>query len=445
MMRALGLAVVLAACAMLLAGAACAADPAPTLFVSPTGSDSGSCTKAAPCASLDKAYRTAKPGEAVEIAAGTYPPQTINVDVAKVSAAADVILQPAAGATVTIAGDLVMLGSHAVIRGLHLHFLYSQAVRGPNTSNHVTFENLDGAAFLVGPNRDITIQGGDWGPNTGPGTQEDKIGPDGGIPNQWPTNIVLDGVYVHDQNSNDLSVEHMGGLFLVSGGPITIRNSRFERNVVYDIQVQDFTNPDCCGQTYGPVHDVLLENNVFLHPVTSLGEGAGDDRQPEVQLDPRGGCWVNWTVRRNSFENGIALGFDRPPCFQNVTVSRNFGPALGPQCFAGAAGLVFQQNFWRGAGCSSADGVVPFGYALSGTSLAPAGTAAAAVRKIFALAARPLKVAAIAKAMGRAWPAARVAGILKDTTYRGNAFGPDGAQPALVDAKTWTKSRRALR
>jgi hypothetical protein len=47
--------------------------------------------------------------------------------------------------------------------------------------------------------------------------------------------------------------------------------------------------------------------------------------------------------------------------------------------------------------------------------------------------------------MGRAWPAARVAGILKDTTYRGNAYGPDGAQPALVDAKTWTKSRRALR
>jgi hypothetical protein len=445
-MRLFVLAALAAAVCTLLAGAACAADPPATLFVSPSGSDAGSCTKAAPCASFDRAYRTAKPGEVVELAGGTYPPQTVAVDPSKVSAASDVILQPAPGATVSIAGDLTMLGSHAVIRGVKLRFLVSQATRGAQTSNHVTFQNLDGAAFLVGPNRDITIKGGDWGPNTGPGTQENKIGPDGGIPSQWPTNIVLDGVYVHDQNSNDLSVEHMGGLFLVSGGPITIRNSRFERNVVYDVQVQDFTSPDCCGMTFGAVHDVLLEGNVFMHPVTSLPEGAGDDRQPEVQMDVRhGGCWVNWTIRRNSFENGLAVGLDAPPCFQNVVVSRNFGPALGPQCFPGASGLVWQQNFWRGAGCSTADGVAPFGYALSGSTLQPSGTAAAAVRKVFALAARGSKVAQIAKSLGRAWPRTRVSAVLRDVTYRGNAYGPPGAQPALVDAKTWNASRKALR
>jgi hypothetical protein len=449
-MRPLGFALLAAACCTLLAGAATAAAPVATLFVSPGGSDAGGCTKTAPCASFDKAYRTAKPGEVVELAGGTYPPQSVGVDQSKVAAAADVILQPAAGATVTIEGDLVMRGSHAVFRGIKLRFLYSEAVRGANTSNHVTFENLDGAAFLVGPNRNITIKGGDWGPNTGPGTEENKVGPDGGIPGQYPQNIVLDGLYVHDQNSTDLTTEHMGGLFLISGGPVTLRNSHFARNVVYNVQVQDFTSPECCGMTFGPMHDVLIEGNVFEHPVTSLPEGAQNDRQPELQLDPRhGACWSNWTIRRNSFENGLALGLDGQPCFANVTVSGNLGPALGAQCFAGVPGLSWDRNLWRGKGCGPTDGTVPYGYSFDGAALQPNGVPAAAVRRIFAKAASGSTLAQIASGLrhdlGRSWTLQRVLAILQDDVYRGGRIGPPGAQPALADAKTWRASRKALK
>jgi hypothetical protein len=323
-------------------------------------------------------------------------------------------------------------------------------VRGANTSNHVTFQNLDGAGFLVGPNRDITIKGGDWGPNTGPGTQENKVGPDGDIPGQWPQNIVLDGLLIHDQNSTDLSNEHMGGLFLVSGGPLTLRNSRFRGNVVYDVQVQDFTSPECCGMSFGPVHDMLIEGNVFEHPVTSIPEGAQNDRQPELQLDPRhGSCWSNWTIRRNSFENGLALGLDGPPCFSRVTVSGNVGGAIGVDCFPGAAGLTWDRNLWRKP-CGATDGTVPYGYAFDGAALQPAGATATAVRRVFTRAAASRTtlaqvVAGLRRELGRSWTKARVLAILQDDTYRGGRIGPPGVQPALVDAKTWVASRKALR
>src|SRR3954447_20854621 len=51
--------------------------PQPSFFVSSTGSDQAPCTKAAPCLTLSRAYFTAKPGQIVEIAAGTYPQQEI--------------------------------------------------------------------------------------------------------------------------------------------------------------------------------------------------------------------------------------------------------------------------------------------------------------------------------------------------------------------------------
>src|SRR5947208_2161862 len=67
--------VCVAACASAVSAAPAAA-PA-TLFVSPAGSDSGSCSSAQPCRSLNAAYRLARPGQVVEILAGHYPAQTL--------------------------------------------------------------------------------------------------------------------------------------------------------------------------------------------------------------------------------------------------------------------------------------------------------------------------------------------------------------------------------
>jgi chitodextrinase len=342
---------------------ACPPPSSANVYVSPSGSDSNACTQAAPCKTFDRAYRVAQPGDTIQLAGGTYPDQTINVDTSKVGASADVVFQPAATATVTINGDLNVYGSHIDFRGsaspynIKLHNLEVIGTAGSNTANHDTFENLDGAGFEIGPTSFITIKGGDWGPNYvcgGGGTVENKIGPDGAIMNQWPTNIVLDGLYIHDQNSEDLNNCHMGGLFLVSGGPITLQNSVFSQNVVYQIQIQDFTNASCCGMDFGPPHDLTIQNNWFGPPVTGLADPGGDqanDNQPELQFDTRNStCWKNILIRNNSVTNGIDMSFDNPSCYQNVRVVGNVG-GIQP-CFSG---VVFGYNAWVGGTCASTD------------------------------------------------------------------------------------------
>jgi hypothetical protein len=359
-----------------------------TVYVAPNGLDAGVCTQAAPCASFDFAYHLAAPGATIEIAGGTYPAQTVNVDLTKLDATSDVVFQPAAGATVQIDGDLTMYGSHAIFRNLRLHKLVSDALEGALTSHDVTFENLQGETFNIGPNYRISIVGGDWGPSlachardsafdpstwcpTGSphaaegndgnaGDWENHIGPDGTIPAQWPHEIVVSGTRIHDQNSTDLDAMHTGGLFVISGYDIAIRNTVFQKNAVYDLQVQDFTSPDCCGMTYGPPHDVVIENNWFGAPVRGVNDPGGDtfnDNQPDVQLDPRhGACWSNWLIRYNSFSNGLALGLDGNACFDNVRVVGNVGEAPGdPQCFTGAAGLTWDHNAWLGGTCGATD------------------------------------------------------------------------------------------
>jgi hypothetical protein len=360
-----------------------------TVYVAPNGLDAGVCAKAAPCGSFDYAYHVATPGATIEIAGGTYPAQTVNVDLTKLDATSDVVFQPAAGATVQIDGDLTMYGSHAVFRNLKLQKLVSQATQGDALTSHdVVFENLDGETFNIGPNYRITIKGGDWGPSlacharestyapatwcpagsphatTGndgnAGDWENHVGPDGNIVSQWPHDIVITGARIHDQNSTDLDAMHTGGLFLISGHDIAIRNTVFQQNAVYDLQVQDFTSPDCCGMTYGPPHDVVIENNWFGAPVRGVNDPGGDtfnDQQPELQLDPRNGaCWTNWLIRYNSFVNGVAPGLDSGACFDNVRLVGNVGEAPGPaQCFTGAPGLTWDHNAWLGGTCDATD------------------------------------------------------------------------------------------
>ena len=376
------------------------------VFVSPSGSDTALCTKKDPCASWDRAYHLADPGERIEVDGGTYPAQMITVDPSKVDAPADVTFEPYNGKQVEIAGNLVVYGSHIVFdggkKGFRIRKLESNAVPGPLTSNHVAFVNLDGENFNIGPNRYITIQRGDWGPsiachargsaydpstwcpagtpyaktgNDGEvGDWESHIGPDGNIPNQVPENIVLDGLYIHDQNSLDLEGMHTGGLFLISGGPITIRNTKFARNVVYDIQIQDFSTPDCCGMKYGAVHDLTLENNFFGAPVQPLPDNTVNDQQPEVQFDPRNGdIWRNILIRFNSFDNGFWWADGSVPVFDNVRVVGNISDALAywNGCWYPAAGLSYGSNVWANGGtCGPTDiaiGALPYVDASAGS------------------------------------------------------------------------------
>ena len=317
------------------------------------GSDNGRCLARRPCLTFNRAYRAARPGDTVVIGGGTYPPQTVAVDPTKVHATANVTFEPAQDARVIIAGDLHMLGSHAVFQAapgtgdFRMRYLYSDATDGPDTSTHVSFDFLRGAAFQIGPNADITIHGGQWGPNecgSNPSI-EPSITPLYSDPGREPTHIVLDGLHIFGQSSPDLQECHIGGLSVVSVNGLVLRNTVFSRDMVYDMAVGDFT------KQFGNPRNVVIENNVFGAPVAQ--DKVTDDGQPELQTeDP--GVYQNWLVRFNSFKNGIALNFDGGAIFQGSRVVGNIGSRA--DCRADGPGVQWAYNLWVGGRCGPTDG-----------------------------------------------------------------------------------------
>ena len=150
------------ACAGAAAGPSKAS--ASVLYIAPTGSDAGRCSSASsPCLTLDRAYHVARPGDTVQLAAGSYTEQGINPDPTKDAATADVTFEPAQGATVSFPGNLIVKGSHVVLRSapgslnFKVNIVWAQA-----PAHHVRFERLDGATFQIFGSSNVTV----WWPST---------------------------------------------------------------------------------------------------------------------------------------------------------------------------------------------------------------------------------------------------------------------------------------
>ena len=280
-----------------------------------------------------------------------------------------------------------------------------------------------------------------------------RIGPNGAVKRSWPTNILLDGVTVHDQNSLDPFNMHSGGLFLVSGRGLRIENSLFYGNIVYDVFAQDFTTPTCCGMTYGPFRDVTIVKNRFRAPVNAALQAGGngwtsriENELPEIQLDPRNRrAWQDWRIARNSFDNGIL--FEGDPAFRNVSVTTNIGGRA--DCYPRKAGFKWADNVMQST-CASVR--IPWGYVQRRGVLVPDPLAANSVKRVFALAAAGNGTERIARTLrtrntaapGR-WTAPHVARILSERFYLGRVVGPNGAHPPLVSAAEWKRAQQGLR
>jgi hypothetical protein len=294
---------------------------------------------------MNRAYALAQPGQTVELAGGSYGPQTISYQSSKSSAGSYVTFQPAAGATVTINGDLENRAAWVRVVGLHATGVLKPAERGPNAHN-VVYDHLNAPAFMIGPGHDITFSNSDIGPQADCG-YENVIGPDGAIAGAVPYNITVVGNYIHDQNGdNPVSGCHFGGLFLIAGHDMTFARNTFARNVVYDIQVQNFT-----GVYGGTPSNVTIENNWFVGPVEWLPQDTTFDRQPNVQLDCRANAcsYSNWLIRFNSFYAGVSLAFDGSTTLSNVRVVGN----VGRSSYGCQAGASFAYNLWLSDACGS--------------------------------------------------------------------------------------------
>jgi hypothetical protein len=356
--------------------------PAPSRFVSPGGSDSGSCTRASPCASWNRAYQVARPGEVIQIAGGQYPEQDIapraatqNLSPGCTPAATSkcIVLQPAPGATVAVSGAISVRGSSVWIRGSAspaggipsrgrtfsinvAGYVDTEATSNSVYPDHVIVQGVKANSFGIFNAQTATFRDMDIGPATagagcgiveGPGF-ENKIGFGGGITVE-PTNVTLDRMLIHNQNRNAdgaASDCHFGGLFVVTVDGLTIKNSVFSQNAVYNIQVQNFSGP--------PAQNVRIENNWFGCPVQWLydtargGEGACDG-QVDIQFNAAS-LFRNWLIRFNSLAAGIGqyvpgAGYENVRIVGNVTAG-----------FSGCySGITFAYNASGGRTCATTD------------------------------------------------------------------------------------------
>ena len=365
-----------------VSAAAPAAAGAPSRFVSPGGSDGGSCTRAAPCRSWDRAYQVARPGEIVQVAGGQYPEQDISPrsstrnlspGCAPATTSKCIVFQPAPRARVSVAGPITIRGSSIWIRGnvtptggipsrgrnysITLQgFVDTEATSESVFPDHVIVEGVKAISFGVFNTKTATFRDMDVGPATvgggcritqGPGF-ENKIGLGGGITVE-PTNVTIDRVIIHNQNRNEDGANsdcHFGGLFVVTVDGLTIRNSVFSQNAVYNIQVQNFSGP--------PAQDVRIENNWFGCPVGWLYDTAnGGERACDGQVDIQfnaASLFQNWLIRYNSLAAGIGQ-YVPGASYQNVRIVGNVTGGFS-DCYQG---MTFAYNASEGRTCGATD------------------------------------------------------------------------------------------
>lgn len=305
--------------------------PKASVFVAPDGSDEGGCTKKAPCLTFAAAYATAKPGEIVEIAGGTYPGQTIQASLSKPSGPA-VVFRPALTATVTLTEELRVEATYVDFRRMSMPDWYAGS-----TAHHVTFRDIDAGMFYITGANNVSVYGGDYGPQSGLESQIKACG-DCTSP---PKNILIDGAYFHDYQRPD--ERHVECLHVLSADTLTVRNSRFQRCAVIDLGVFHY------GPA-GPTTHVVIENNFFDRPTAGGFYAVDIDPQDDQPL-------VDFLVRNNSTLATIYVNTESG--VEDVRIIGNVGVRQQYHCYPG---VVFAHNIWDNAKCGPTDRKAPSGF-----------------------------------------------------------------------------------
>ncbi len=246
---------------------------APTLFLAPSGNDADPCTSSQPCLTLQRAFSVARAGDVVELAGGTYPGSTISGD-----RGGTVAFQPAAGASVTLSGNVWLADAHHVtLSGFRVSASDQWPILVRGCSSDIRLENLSAVRFGIISARDVTMQGGDIG-GYNSGEDGGVTGLDDGCGLSPPVqNVVIDGVHIHDifykvpqsqwGSAHPDCIEFNGGV-----DNVTVRNSTIERcGNSFVMETPDLT---------GPTTNLVFEGNTF--------RDLSDDTYFGIQFDDTG-------------------------------------------------------------------------------------------------------------------------------------------------------------
>jgi hypothetical protein len=322
-------------------GQATAATPAGTpLYVSANGSDSGGCSKQSPCRTFNAAYHRASPGQAVQVAGGSYGDQTITADTTKAAAnLADVTFAPAPGAQVSV-GELRIEGRHVQFSNMTADDFYVGINRNspPQTSQaaYVTLRNMTAKIFFISGASNVRVLGGSIGPAVDNAAQIDDCS---GC-TYHASHITIDGVRFHDFVRQTPGI-HMECLHVYPADDLVIRNSRFQNCAIFDVLINNY------GEL-GSASGFTIENNFFDRPGSGEPAGSLSDGNSALEFTPFGAggeqTLSNITVRNNTFLS--TLLFDPASgSFQNAVVAGNVGQMASFSC-PNVAGVVFSHNVW---------------------------------------------------------------------------------------------------
>lgn len=277
----------------------------PTRFVSPSGDDTGDCTRNDPCLTLNRAYAVASLGETVQMAGGNYdyvnvqdyPPKDGSTCVSDPASGACVVVVAAPNSTVTI-GSLTLGKDRTVPGPSGLVFLSggSQRIVSRDTTlwqaAQTALVGMSHRNYFMSGGSWVTLNGGEVGPeNTSDGTHPEIQRVYGTRPLQVPQNVRFENVYFHDINTTSRTA-HVDCLQVENGTNMQIVGNRFERcgsvglRMSFGVETED-----------GPPTNVLIENNSF-------GDCA-DIPVSRCYYSAQLGVGRNITVRNNSSSMSI--------------------------------------------------------------------------------------------------------------------------------------------
>jgi hypothetical protein len=290
----LSVAVAISMFASALSGAAVARNAATNLVVSADGSDTSSCSRSAPCASFNRAYQLARPGQIVDVLAGDYREQTM-----RGTKAGKVTFRLARGTTV---GHLAVHADNLEVAGGRI-----EGIDVYQNSSRFTSRGTDRGIFSVWGADYASFIGGDVGPEDEPNgdTPHPWISFGEGKENKEPTHVLIDGVYFHDIRAGKAG-DHNECIFVVGGNGLTIRNSRFVRCDIFAI----YGGTPWFGENLPPVRNVTIENNVFD---ASTSEGKYDCCSYSVHFANDWTRLDNFRIAYNSAKMPMSFGDDATP------------------------------------------------------------------------------------------------------------------------------------
>jgi hypothetical protein len=311
----------------------------PDMYISPDGNDHGLCGRRDPCRSLNRVYQSARPGDVVRLAAGTYPDQAISPSGRP--SGKPIVFAAAPGADVRM-GEVTIEGA----AGIEFRRLRMSSYYVAGGSRDITFRDVDAHFFFIRSADRISILGGAIGglANAVPATVGSSYR--SRVPSR---HITISGVLFHDMTRAHDPSGHPECLFIQSVAEFALTDSKFVRCDVFDVYANNID--------VGPqLRDVLIQNDFFGNPTDALDPSRGGWYSLYVSYTPGEPPIQGLVVRNNSFAKGFHLQAGR---YTDSRVIANVSPLEQAQC---TPGIVWAWNVFDDATCGSRDRRAALGF-----------------------------------------------------------------------------------